>query len=163
MHYHSGKANVVADALSRKAMSVMASMRVYRWKMLSEVSDFDLGVEEVGQKLALCNLVARPTLLQKIVDAQLLDAELTDVVGRLSSGETMDDWKMSEAEGLRFMGRLCVPCDAQLKEEIFDQAHRSKFLTHPGCTKMYRDMRRMYWWKGMKREVAKYVVRCYTC
>ena len=59
--------------------------------MLSKVSNFNLCVEEVGQKLALCNLVVRLTLLQKIVDAQLLDAELADVAGRLSSGETMDD------------------------------------------------------------------------
>ena len=56
-----------------------------------------------------------------------------------------------------------MPCDAQLKEEIFDQAHRSRFSIHPGGTKMYRDLMRMYWWKGMKREVAEYVARCYTC
>jgi hypothetical protein len=53
--------------------------------------------------------------------------------------------------------------DAQLKEEIFDQAHNSRFSIHPGSTKMYKDLRRMYWWKGMKREVAEYVARCYTC
>ena len=64
---------------------------------------------------------------------------------------------MSEAGGLQFLGRLCVSCDAQLKEEIFDQAHRSRFSIHPGGTKMYRDLRRIYWWKGMKREVAMYV------
>ena len=53
---------------------------------------------------------------------------------------------MDEEKGLRFMGRLCVPSDAKLKEEIFDAAHRSKFAIHPGSTKMYRDVRRMYWW-----------------
>ena len=56
-----------------------------------------------------------------------------------------------------------MPYDSQLKEEISNQAHCSKFSIHPGSTKMYRDVRRMYWWKGMKREVAEYVARCYTC
>ena len=112
--------------------------------MLSVVSDFDLVVAEVGERLALCNLVAIPTLLQRVIDVQLSDAKLAEVVSRLSSGETIKGWQMSEAGGLRFMGRLCVPCDAQLKEDIFDEAHRSRFSIHPGGTKMYRDLRRMY-------------------
>ena len=56
-----------------------------------------------------------------------------------------------------------MPCDSQLKEEIFDLAHRSKFSIHPGSMKMYKDVRRMYWWRGMKQEVDEYVARCYTC
>ena len=60
------------------------------------------------------------------------------------------------------MGRLCVPCDSQLKEAIFDQVDRSKFSIHQGSRKMHRDLRRMYWWKSMKHEVSEYVARCYT-
>ena len=58
--------------------------------MLSSANDFDLEVAEVGERLALCNLVARPTLLQRVIDAQLLDVELVEVVSRLSSGETIE-------------------------------------------------------------------------
>ena len=57
---------------------------------------------------------------------------------------------------------MCA-CDAKLNEEVFDAAHRSKFVIHLGNTKMYRDVRRMYWWRGLKREVDDYVARCYTC
>ena len=66
----------------------------------------------------------------------------------------MEDWQMDEEKGLRFMGSLGVPGDAKLKEEIFDAAHRSKFVIHTGSTKRYRDVRRMYWWQGLKRDVA---------
>ena len=59
--------------------------------MLSVVSNFDLEVTEVGERLAVCNLVARPTLLQRIIDVQLLDVELAEVVSRLSSGVTIED------------------------------------------------------------------------
>ena len=77
---------MVADALSRKTQGVMASLWVCRWKMLSMTSEFDLHVAEVGERLALCNLVARPMMLQRVIDAQLLDPELANVMRRLSSG-----------------------------------------------------------------------------
>ena len=100
LHYHLGKDNVVIDALRRKTQGVMASLWVCRWKMLSTISDFDFSVAEVGERLALCNLVVRPTVLQWIIDAPLLDYELAEVVRRLSSGESINGWKMSEAGGL---------------------------------------------------------------
>ncbi|KAL0561750.1 hypothetical protein IC582_002191 [Cucumis melo] len=34
---------------------------------------------------------------------------------------------------------------------------------HPGSTKMYQDLRCVYWWRNMKREVADFVSRCLVC
>ena len=72
--------------------------------MLSVVSNVVLEVAEVGEKLAVCNLVARPTLLQRVIDVLLLDVELAEVVSRLGSGETIEDGQMSEFGGLRVRG-----------------------------------------------------------
>ena len=44
-------------------------------------------------------------------------------------------------------------------ESIFIEAHKSKFAVHPGSTKMYQDLKRQYWWEGMKRDVANFVVK----
>ncbi|GJR05621.1 putative reverse transcriptase domain-containing protein [Tanacetum coccineum] len=38
-----------------------------------------------------------------------------------------------------------------------DEAHKSKYSMHPGADKMYHDLRDMYWWPGMKRDIATYV------
>ncbi|GJT59787.1 putative reverse transcriptase domain-containing protein [Tanacetum coccineum] len=46
---------------------------------------------------------------------------------------------------------------------IMDEAHRSKYSVHPGADKMYHDLRDMYWWPGMKRDIATYVSKCLTC
>jgi len=62
-----------------------------------------------------------------------------------------------------FKGRVCVPDDKDLKEEILRQAHQSRFAIHPGSTKMYRDLKRYYHWVKMKREVADWVAKCTTC
>ncbi|GKB43764.1 putative reverse transcriptase domain-containing protein [Tanacetum coccineum] len=39
----------------------------------------------------------------------------------------------------------------------------SLVLIHPGADKMYYDLRDMYWWPGMKRDIATYVSECLTC
>ncbi|GJQ92099.1 retrovirus-related pol polyprotein from transposon TNT 1-94 [Tanacetum coccineum] len=46
---------------------------------------------------------------------------------------------------------------------IMDEAHKSKYSVHPGADKMYHDLRDMYWWPGMKRDIATYVSKCLTC
>ncbi|CAN4101650.1 unnamed protein product [Withania somnifera] len=40
------------------------------------------------------------------------------------------------------------------------EAHGSGYSIHPGATKMYRDLRQLYWWNRMKRDIADYVVKC---
>ncbi|GJX61087.1 putative reverse transcriptase domain-containing protein [Tanacetum coccineum] len=44
-----------------------------------------------------------------------------------------------------------------------DDAHTSRYSIHPGADKMYYDLRDLYWWPGMKRDISEYVSRCLTC
>jgi hypothetical protein len=64
---------------------------------------------------------------------------------------------------LWFEDRLVVPKNSELRKKILDEAHLSKFSMHPGSNKMYHDLRSLYWWTRMKREIAKYVSECDTC
>ncbi|GJS27226.1 putative reverse transcriptase domain-containing protein [Tanacetum coccineum] len=49
--------------------------------------------------------------------------------------------------------------------EAFDQENvmNERYSVHPGADKMYYDLRDMYWWPGMKRDIATYVSECLTC
>ena len=76
--------------------------------MLNFVCDFSICVDEVGEKMVLCNLVAKPTIIEKIIESQLKDVELVAIMRKLSNGDLMEGWHMDEKEGLWFMGRLCV-------------------------------------------------------
>ena len=60
-------------------------------------------------------------------------------------------------------GRVSVPSNRELKEEIMSQAHKSKFSVHPGLNKMYRDVKWYYHWVRMKTDVAEWVAKCPTC
>ncbi|KAL5538185.1 hypothetical protein UlMin_046260 [Ulmus minor] len=64
---------------------------------------------------------------------------------------------------LHCKGRLCIPNDDELKEQILSEAHTTPYSVHPGATKMYKDLREQFWWPGMKKEVAEYVAKCLTC
>jgi hypothetical protein len=44
-----------------------------------------------------------------------------------------------------------------------DEAHKTHYTVHPGSTKMYQDLKRNYWWSGMKQDIAEYVARCPEC
>ena len=55
-----------------------------------------------------------------------------------------------------------VPQLTDLREEILKEFHYSRFALHPGDTKMYHDLRRQYYWSGMKRQVGDFVQRCLT-
>ena len=56
-----------------------------------------------------------------------------------------------------------VPQLVELREEILREFHCSRFVVHPGGTKMYHDLRHRYYWSGMKRHVGDFVRRCLTC
>jgi hypothetical protein len=69
-----------------------------------------------------------------------------------------------DSKGILWFGdRLVVPKDPELRKKILDEAHLSKFSMHPGSNKMYHDLRSLYWWTRMKREIANYISECDTC
>ena len=46
---------------------------------------------------------------------------------------------------------------------ILEEGHRSKLSIHPGATKMYQDLKRIFWWPGMKKQIVEFVYACLTC
>ncbi|GJU22836.1 putative reverse transcriptase domain-containing protein [Tanacetum coccineum] len=64
---------------------------------------------------------------------------------------------------LYFMDRVWVPLVGGARTVIMDEAHKSRYSVQPGADKMYYDLRDMYWWPGMKRDIGTYVIECLTC
>ncbi|WMV41032.1 hypothetical protein MTR67_034417 [Solanum verrucosum] len=64
---------------------------------------------------------------------------------------------------LRCEGRLCVPNDDDLREQIFSEAHSSRYSIHSGASKKYLDLWEIYWWNGLKRNIAGFVAKCHNC
>ena len=62
-----------------------------------------------------------------------------------------------------FKDRVCVPDDNDLRKAILEEAHSESFVIHPGSTKMYQDLKMLFWWSGMKRDVSEFVSKCLVC
>jgi hypothetical protein len=69
-----------------------------------------------------------------------------------------------DSDGVLWLkSRLCVPNVDELRRKIMEEAHHSSYTIHPGSNKMYQDLRKFYWWEGMKRDVADFVSKCLVC
>ena len=108
LHYHPGKANVVADALSRKSRGALASITSREWRMLQTVGQFGLQYNEQTQG-TLGSLVTTPSLLNRVIESQGQDAEIVSIRDQVQSGTGDEGWTFHIDGSLRYRERVVVP------------------------------------------------------
>lgn len=59
-------------------------------------------------------------------------------------------------------GRTVIPNDAELRRDILDEAHQTRYTVHPSNNKMYQDLKKKFWWCGMKMDIVEYVAQCHS-
>ncbi|GKC98499.1 putative reverse transcriptase domain-containing protein [Tanacetum coccineum] len=138
IRYHPGKANVVADALSRKER--IKPLRV-RALMMTVHND----------------------LPKRIREAQK-EAMKKKYVGKENLGRLIMPIFEFRPDGTRcFRNRVWLPRFGGLRDLVMHESHKSKYSIHPGSEKMYKDLKPLYWWPNMKADIAAYVSKCLTC
>lgn len=161
LNYHPGKGNVVADALSRKTLH-MSAMMVREFELLEQFRDMSLVCEWTPQSVKLGMLKIDSEFLKSIKEAQRDDVKFVDLL--VARDQTEDsDFKIDDEGVLRFRGRICIPDNEEIKKMILEESHRSSLSIHPGATKMYHDLKKIFWWSGLKRDVAQFVYSCLVC
>ncbi|KAL8155372.1 hypothetical protein AgCh_000671 [Apium graveolens] len=152
-----GKANVVANALSRKERLNMITSSEELIKEFEKL-EIKVSIPSMSTEI-LCAMSFQPELLEKIRRCQeeVMSHERDSLTGE-EIGSQKDDKRI-----LRFSSRIWIPNVAELKDEILRDAHNSRYSIHPGSTKMYRDLRENFRWPSMKKEIAEWVSKCYTC
>jgi hypothetical protein len=101
-------------------------------------------------------------LLQRIVDDQRNDKGMKHIHEKIEAGKA-NCFRKDDQGIVWFNDHIVVPKDANVHQQILDEAHLSRYSIHPRSTKMYQDLKQHYWWTKMKIEIARYVAKCDTC
>ena len=150
IEYHPGKADVVADALSRRPMSSLSHLRAAHLPRLIELRSMGVGLELTNSGVLVATFHVHPVLIDRIRERQIQDPQIVKLRGEVESKQR-GDLSLRE-DGTMVMGqRLCVPDIGDARREIMEEAYSSAYAMHPGSTKMYHTLKEHYWWKGMKR------------
>jgi hypothetical protein len=159
IHYHIGKSNVVADALSHKASCHCLTMKTSDITLCQEMEKLNLGMIQHG---TLNHLKLESVLLQRIIDAQINDEGMKHIHEKIKASKA-NCFRKDNQGVVWFNNRIVVPKNDDVRQQILDESHLSRYSIHPGSTKMYHDLKQHYWWAKMKIEIARYVARCDTC
>ncbi|GJS93881.1 putative reverse transcriptase domain-containing protein [Tanacetum coccineum] len=139
-HYLYGTKSVIYidhKSLQHIFSQMELNMRQHRWIEL--FSDYD------------CEIRYHPGKTNVVADSLRLQKGLDEMIEHRSNGTMYQ------------LDRIWVPLKGEVRTLIMDEAHKSKYSVHPGGDKMYYDLRDMYWWPRMKKDIAGYVSKCLTC
>ncbi|GJX42094.1 putative reverse transcriptase domain-containing protein [Tanacetum coccineum] len=132
------KANVVADALSRKE-------------------------REKPLRVRALVMTVYPDLTERILRAQM-EAMKEEMEKAENLGRLIKPIFENRSDRIRYFDkRIWLLLFGGLRNLIMHESHKSKYSIRLGSDKMYQDLKKLYWWPNMKADIATYVSKCLTC
>lgn len=134
--YKKGSDNRVADALSRRPQ----------------------------QEASLCAIsTLRPAWMDEVLDSYHNDPQAQELLTRLALASD-DEKHYTMHDGIiRYKNRLWLPADSTLIGKILEAFHASSTSGHSGFPVTFRQIKNLFYWKGMKLKVKQFVQECEIC
>ena len=131
----------------------MSTLRPKQNKLFYDLKALQDQFQVLEPRVLLANFTVQPDLIWRIKSSQKDDPELVTIMDKVRKGVN-SDFVLIDDDTLKFKDRLCIPHVGGLRRELLEELHNSKFTVHPRGTKMYSDMKQLYWWQGFKRDIA---------
>jgi hypothetical protein len=126
IHYHPGKVNLVADALSRKEHVHAAIVTQLPDELAEDFERLNLGIVAHTEGIII---EVEPTLEQEIQKGQISDAKNQEIKDLITKGRGLD-FTEDEQGTIWFKNQICVPEIDSLRETILKEAQYISLL-HP--------------------------------
>nr|GEY42993.1 putative reverse transcriptase domain-containing protein [Tanacetum cinerariifolium] len=107
------------------------------------------------QENAFSNIEGHVVIKAKLLEAQSEASKNTSTPTEMLKG--FDELLERKEDGRLYLAeRIWVPVYGNLKTLIMNEAHATRYSVHHGADKMYYDLRGLYWWPEMKKDIAMY-------
>ena len=90
-------------------------------------------------------------IVKKIWKNNIREKEITQAL------EKKDELAWEEDRMAYMEGRIYVPNNKKLREEILKEHHDPADIGHPRQHRMLELLKRTYWWPGLKEDIKKYM------
>lgn len=151
--------------------------RQRRWSELISEYDFDITyikgtvnrvVDALSRRPRIFPVIPLKTnLREKLLELQIKDIGYQEVSKSLREDEMRvqkyEEYSLDNDGLLRFRGRIYVPSNEDIRQLILNEAHCAVYMAHPGVKKMSADLKPLFFWKGMKKDIVNLVARCLEC
>jgi hypothetical protein len=127
VHYHHGKANIVADALSRKNHYNCMTVKPMDYSLCYKLEKLNIEIVQQGQ---LTNVTMESTIKDQIISAQRKNSGIAHIKEKVRTGQQID-FSIDDEDVLWFKNWLVVPKVPELRQLILDEAHNTRFSIHP--------------------------------
>jgi len=148
-----GKINTKADILLRKDQV--------------NTKEDNKDVQLLKDKLWQQRITAEITMIKKRMTVE--ESNILKEINMIREKEVVqalkkeDSLTWEEDEVVYMEGRIYVPNNRKIKEEILKENHDVADVGYPGQHRMLELIKRTYWWPGLKEDIKKYIQECFKC
>jgi len=153
LKYIPGKTNMNMDILSRKDQVntkednkdvQLLKDKLWQWRTTAEI-----------MMIKRKTTVEEGDILKEIKRNMTREKEVVQALKK-------EDGLTWEEDGVVYMeGRIYIPNNKKIKEEILKENHDLADVGHLGQHRMLELIKRTYWWPGLKEDVKKYIQGCF--
>ena len=112
----------------------------------------------------LCAIsIVIPEWITEVQTEYVKNPEIRKLIDEVEKNPTTNPKFTWENDILWYKQRIYLPNTSKFKLQVLKENHDSPTAGHVGFFKTYYNIRRSFFWKGMRSDIQTYVAECDSC